>query len=249
MPGTGWCTNAAGGEGTARRFITGGGSLATLQSACTADTSCVAVALSSTSAKASVLYTSTGCTAGCTAANWLKNRALIVKTSGSAGYQCFVKKKKEALPAQSSGCSSAVTAKCQGTPCIDLREGTLHHHIMFLTPEGATIDGEAGGIGKGDNRMWKCKCTSCQGLVGTWYCPGFYQNIVTISQNYCESLLHTYRTVHSSARIISEHCHIQSKLLHILKKTYYLPSNKKHTIAGDDFTAMRANDHIDVCLR
>jgi hypothetical protein len=35
-----------------------------------------------------------------------------------------------------------------------------------------------------DNRVWSCtslSCSTCNGLVGTWSCPGFYNSVISIS--------------------------------------------------------------------
>jgi hypothetical protein len=104
-------------------------------------------------------------------------------------------------PAPAPSCSPAAVAKCQGhSPCIDLREGGKHHHLMWLNADGtAHVDGEANSYN--DHREWTCSCSgACKGLVGTWNCPGFYDNKIVITPTY-----------------------------------------------DNDFTAVRSNEHIDVC--
>lgn len=88
--GQGWCTNAAGSEGTARKFTTYP-TLAAAKDACNADASCVAIAFHNNRFHTSAVYTSTGCTANCDRTEWLRDRSLIVGSSGVASYTCHVK--------------------------------------------------------------------------------------------------------------------------------------------------------------
>jgi len=69
-----------------------------------------------------------------------------------------------------------------------LREGTNHHHLMWLNADGtAHVDGEANGLGGGDGRTWSCtRDGNGVGLVGTWNCPGFYSNIITITPDFAD---------------------------------------------------------------
>jgi len=108
--------------------------------------------------------------------------------TGSAGTFIQVFCGREA-GGSTSQCASDVLEKCQGnTPCIDLREGTNHHHLMWLNADGtAHVDGEANGIGGGDGRTWSCtRDGNGVGLVGTWNCPGFYGDIVTITPDFAD---------------------------------------------------------------
>lgn len=106
---------------------------------------------------------------------------------GSAGFvQVFCVRENAG---STSECADDVVEKCQGnTPCIDLREAANHHHLMWLNPDGtAHVDGEAGGIGAGDSRTWTCEREGDGvGLVGTWNCPGFYSNIITITSDFAD---------------------------------------------------------------
>ena len=54
-----------------------------------------------------------------------------------------------------SQCAPDALERCQGnTPCIDLREGVDHHHLMWLNSDGtAHVDGEANGNGAGDSTV------------------------------------------------------------------------------------------------
>ena len=92
----------------------------------------------------------------------------------------------EATGQQYKECVPQARAKCQHFPCIDLREGDSHHHIMWRNPDGtATVDGEANNWR--DSRVWHCTCWSgkrCLGLVGTWNCPGFYNRKIAITPSY-----------------------------------------------------------------
>jgi len=80
---------------------------------------------------------------------------------------------------------------CTSFPCIDLREGSDHHHMMSLTATGRAIvryynrDWRAT-----PDRSWDCTCQDCyaQSLVGTWDCGTFYQgSTITISSDYADN--------------------------------------------------------------
>ena len=77
VPGEGWCQNNAGGEGTTRKFEHClSNDLAA--SRCTSDPDCVAYAYDDQSNNL-VLYTSSGCTAGCSYTSWLEDRSQITQ--------------------------------------------------------------------------------------------------------------------------------------------------------------------------
>jgi len=96
----------------------------------------------------------------------------------------------ESEPAEDEGCSQEALQKCQGNiPCIDLRQGENHHHLMWLNADGtAHVDAEASGIGAGDSRTWTCHRTgNGVSLVDVWHCPGFYSGgALTITANYAD---------------------------------------------------------------
>ena len=91
---------------------------------------------------------------------------------------------------------------CASFPCLDLREGDNHHHIMSYVEAGKSLV-------KYYDKDWKpgkefsCTCSEYKpdSFVGIWSCPSFYGGSVTISNDF-----------------------------------------------GDDFTSIRENDHIDVCV-
>ena len=87
--GNGFCIDATGRDGTARRFL-GANSLSAVRQTCSSDSNCIGIAYSP---QQSVLYTSTGCQADCSNTAWLKNRKLIVSTWNywHAGSSCWVK--------------------------------------------------------------------------------------------------------------------------------------------------------------
>jgi hypothetical protein len=107
--------------------------------------------------------------------------------SGSGGYvQVFCVRDSAG---STSECAADVLDKCQGnTPCIDLREAAVHHHLMWLNDDGtAHVDGEANGINAGDSRTWTCtRDGNGVGLVGTWNCPGFYSTVITITSDFAD---------------------------------------------------------------
>merc|ERR1712018_929577 len=75
MEGNGWCVDDNGGEGTARKFI-GDTSYKSTEDTCNADDKCVAFAYAADTGIA-VLYTTTGCTEGCSNTAWAENPSLI----------------------------------------------------------------------------------------------------------------------------------------------------------------------------
>lgn len=83
-------------------------------------------------------------------------------------------------------CDPRSLAKCQGSgPCLDLYESNGEHHlIMFLNDNGTvTVDGEASNYN--DDRVWTGTCAShCDGIVGTWSIPGFYDGTIVVSADY-----------------------------------------------------------------
>ena len=90
-----------------------------------------------------------------------------------------------ALPPVIVDCEARALFICAGrVPCVDLVQSNQpHHHLMWLTPEGAFVDGEAYDFN--DDRTWSCTCIGlCDGLVGTWSCPGFYSGTIPISSTY-----------------------------------------------------------------
>jgi len=84
MPGSGWCQNARGHEGTARK-ITHVSNMHDAANQCTNDPSCVAFAYDQSSTNL-VLYTSAGCTYGCSHTAWLNDRTQITKAGWCCGH-------------------------------------------------------------------------------------------------------------------------------------------------------------------
>ena len=79
---------------------------------------------------------------------------------------------------------------CESFPCIDLREGEAHHHIMHLTEVNkASI--KYYNNWKPDGRQWTCTCKECtaNSLVGTWSCPKLYDGTITITNDYADSFV------------------------------------------------------------
>jgi hypothetical protein len=83
-------------------------------------------------------------------------------------------------------CTATALSKCATFPCVDLREDTMHHHVMYLNSDGtAHIIGGANSWN--DARTWTGTCSgTCVGLVGTWSIPGFYADTITISADYSD---------------------------------------------------------------
>ena len=79
MDGHGWCVDAEGGEGTARKFLMGT-SYSIASSICNSDDKCAGFAYANDT-RAAVVYTTTGCTTGCTNTAWTQNPTLITAAS------------------------------------------------------------------------------------------------------------------------------------------------------------------------
>ena len=80
MSGNGWCQDADGREGTAKKIVTG----VNLQAAheqCQKDIYCAAFVFT---VEQTVIYTSTGCTMDCQNTEWITNPSLITQ----AGWCC-----------------------------------------------------------------------------------------------------------------------------------------------------------------
>jgi len=84
MPGNGWCVDSNGNEGTARKFVSGVMSQSTISSECASDIHCSAYSFSPTSQQG-ILYTTTGCTHGCTNTAWQNDYSLITQASWGGG--------------------------------------------------------------------------------------------------------------------------------------------------------------------
>jgi len=96
-----------------------------------------------------------------------------------------------------ASCNAEQLAKCTSFPCIDIRQGNEHHHIMTYTEQGKakvtyyTSDFTAGG------RTWTCTCAGCEekSLVGIWTCVNeadqtiMYESPITISADYADNFL------------------------------------------------------------
>jgi len=73
---------------------------------------------------------------------------------------------------------------CNGnSPCIDLIQDDIHHHIMSLTSSGVAHIERPTTI----PASWDCTCSNCDGLVGTWDCPGFYDTIIIVDSDTTDS--------------------------------------------------------------
>jgi len=90
---------------------------------------------------------------------------------------------------QLSYANTGACQRCTKSPCVDLREGTDHHHVMWLESTGRAkvsyCSGSCSSLST-SHGPWTCtsSSTSGTGLVGTWSCPGFYGGTVTISSSY-----------------------------------------------------------------
>jgi len=121
----------------------------------------------------------------CTLYNSINPTGLWPSTTGEYT-QVFCGREEGGATAE---CPSDALEKCQGnTPCIDMREGPNHHHLMWLNEDGtAHVDGEANGINGGDGRTWTCtRDGNGVGLVGNWNCPDFYDTVITITSDYAD---------------------------------------------------------------
>merc|ERR1719382_1643139 len=120
---------------------------------------------------------------------------LVVTLTTAAAFQ--MQQSTDTSHTEGSGCETQALAKCgTNVPCIDLRQDSNHHHLMWLHGDGtAHVDGEASGYN--DNRAWTCTCSgSCSGLVGVWSCPGFYNGVITITSDYADDFTSSVATDH-----------------------------------------------------
>jgi len=73
---------------------------------------------------------------------------------------------------------------CDGqAPCLDLIQDQFWHLVMALDSDGLSHITRSS-----DNFIWNCDCSNCNGLVGTWNCPGFYDDVITIDSDTADSL-------------------------------------------------------------
>jgi len=85
-------------------------------------------------------------------------------------------------------CGTQQLARCDGFPCVDLLEGTGHHHMMSYVSRGvATVAYYDSNFVPG-GQPWTCTCSTAteNSLVGVWSCPGFYSGTVTITADYAD---------------------------------------------------------------
>lgn len=89
-----------------------------------------------------------------------------------------------------TNCPAAVTDKCAGhSPCISLREDSMHHHLMWDNGDStATVTYYNSDAPNTVGGTYTCTCTSgCSfGLVGVWDCPTFYSDVITITADYAD---------------------------------------------------------------
>jgi hypothetical protein len=89
-------------------------------------------------------------------------------------------------------CGVGIVKMCNGNfPCVDLLEAVPYHHVMSLNPDGVstsiTQSFDCNNMDTCNNqhaRSTPCTCSSCDGIVGTWDCPGFYSGKIVISSDY-----------------------------------------------------------------
>lgn len=98
----------------------------------------------------------------------------------------------KAVPVRENDCGDEQLEKCSGFPCVDLREGPSHHHIMSYVSMGVATIRYYGWDFEPTDLSWTCTCSSCaaNSLVGDWTCPGFYTDstsgLVTITPDYAD---------------------------------------------------------------
>ena len=99
----------------------------------------------------------------------------VYKTAGNGGVMCCRDEISPVtcIPSAIERCYTM----CDGCQCVDLRQDATHHHVMYLTaPNQATVDYANGDTYDTGHGPWSCTCAgTCDGIVGTWSCPGFYQ--------------------------------------------------------------------------
>jgi len=85
-------------------------------------------------------------------------------------------------------CGTQQLARCDGFPCVDLLEGSGHHHMMSYVSKGVATVAYYDSKFVSDLRTWTCTCSTAaeNSLVGVWNCPGFYSDTVTITADYAD---------------------------------------------------------------
>jgi len=85
-------------------------------------------------------------------------------------------------------CGTQQLERCDGFPCVDLLEGTGHHHMMSYVSKGVATVAYYDSKFVPDLRKWTCTCSTAgeNSLVGVWSCPGFYSGTVTITADYAD---------------------------------------------------------------
>jgi hypothetical protein len=140
IDGVGWCTDAAGGEGTARYFRQHAGADAATDAAavCDLDPDCVAYAFNFDGVMSSAFYSAgASCTSDCHQTAWSTDRSLIVGTSGGQWGSCFVKPvNTKALHDHQLDCVAG-GGVCDGNTDLNIRDsgGVLFSFDSLGLPE------------------------------------------------------------------------------------------------------------------
>jgi len=122
----GWCTDAAGREGTARYHVKG--NLAAVSAICSGDASCVAYAFGAHGSSSIYSNKSGSCSGNCANTAWIDDSSLIVGASGDSRYTCLVK---------------VVAAREQeNNPTPHATLGTMKHFSAQLVPGNPVVVGD-----------------------------------------------------------------------------------------------------------
>ena len=79
-------------------------------------------------------------------------------------------------------------SSCNGNaPCVDLIQHGTYHHVMSLVSTNV-----ASVIRVDTSTIWSCTCSGCNGLVGNWNCPGFYNDEPIVIASDTEDLTTSY---------------------------------------------------------
>lgn len=93
------------------------------------------------------------------------------------------------VKAGTTECGTQQQELCENFPCVDLREGPGHHHIMsYVSPGVANVKYYNSNFERSPPNAWTCTSSTAaaDSLVGVWTCPGFYWGSVTITADYAD---------------------------------------------------------------
>jgi len=91
-------------------------------------------------------------------------------------------------PSCGNQCGRTQLLSCTGFPCADLRESEDHHVMSYNSQGVATVEHFDADFAADGHQSWTCTSdnAAADSLVGTWSCPGFFSDLVTITEDYAD---------------------------------------------------------------